>query len=356
VDWSPDGALLATGSWDGTAKVWDAAGASEPITLKGHTAGVFSVAWSPDGARLATGSVDCTAKVWDAADGREPITLKGHTGIVYSVAWSPNGKRVATGSVDGTAKVWDAAGGRELVTLKGHTGLVWSVSWSPDGTRLATRSLDGTARVWETADAEAVQEWARQNRAVQDLQDRDDTSSPRAQGFLRDWLLLLPLPWAAGETVAQALDRPQLPSEAQARPRAGDRVPFGGQELVWQEHRSPGAVVDFNAAAGQVTDRSVAYAVCYIESDQERHGLWLQVGGDDRAKVYLNGREIYRFRWTGFVDPLRAPDAVGAVRLERGINVLVLKVVNETERWQGCARLVDDAGRPAQGLRVKLTP
>jgi hypothetical protein len=297
--------------------------------------------------------MDVTAKVWDAAGGRELLTLKGHTGLVYSVAWSPDGRRLATGSMDVTAKVWDAAGGSELLTLKGHTGWVWSVAWSPDGRRLATRSLDGTARVWEAADAAAVQEWARQDRAVQDLRDRDDTSSPRAQGFLRDWLLLLPLPWAAGETVAQALDRHQIPDEAQARPRAGDRVPLGGRELIWQEYRSPGAVVDFDAAAGPMTERSVAYAVCYIESDRERDGLWLQVGGDDRAKVYLNGREIYRSSASRMVT---APDAVGLVRLERGINVLLLKVVNEQELWQCCARLVDDAGRPAEGLRVRLAP
>jgi hypothetical protein len=49
-------------------------------------------------------------------------------------------------------------------------------------------------------------------------------------------------------------------------------------------------------------------------------------------------------------------DTVGPVGLKRGINVLLFKVVNEGQDWQCCARLVDEAGRPAQGLRVKLTP
>ncbi len=149
--WSPDGTRLATGSWDGTAKVWDAAGGRELLTLKGHTSHVRSVSWSPDGTRLATGSEDGTAKVWDAAGGRELFTLKGHTGQVWSVAWSPDGTRLATGSYDSTAKVWDAAGGRELLTLKGHTGEVRSVAWSPDGQRLATGSYDSTAKVWDAA-------------------------------------------------------------------------------------------------------------------------------------------------------------------------------------------------------------
>jgi hypothetical protein len=44
------------------------------------------------------------------------------------------------------------------------------------------------------------------------------------------------------------------------------------------------------------------------------------------------------------------------VALKRGVNVLLFKVVNETGQWEGCARLVNDSGRPVQGLRVKLTP
>jgi hypothetical protein len=112
--------------------------------------------------------------------------------------------------------------------------------------------------------------------------------------------------------------------------------------------------VNFNAVAGQKTERSVAYAVCYIESDRARDSLWLQFGYDDWGKVYLNGREIYRARSRRWVSP--PLDAVGPVRLEGGINVLVLKVINETEGWEGSARLVDDAGRPAGGLRVRLAP
>jgi hypothetical protein len=252
--------------------------------------------------------------------------------------------------------VWDVAGGRELLTLKGHGGPVFCVVWSPEGRRLATRGADGTARVWEAADAEAVKEWARQDRAVQDLVASNNFNSPLAQGFLQTWLVLLPLPYTVGETAAQALDRYQIPDEAlaQARPRAGDRVPLGGGELVWHEYRSPGALVDYNAAAGQLTERGVAYAVCYIESDRARDGLWLQFGYDDYARIYLNAKEIHRTRSRRFLN--RPLNVVGPVRLEPGINVLMLKVVNETEGWLSCARLVDDAGRPAEGLRVRLTP
>jgi hypothetical protein len=111
--------------------------------------------------------------------------------------------------------------------------------------------------------------------------------------------------------------------------------------------------VDFNAVLGRVAERSIAYAVCYIESDQARDDLWLQLGSDDQAKVTLNGREICQVRLNR---PLETLDTVGPVGLKRGINVLLFKVANEIGQWEGCMRLVDDAGRPVQGLRVKLTP
>jgi WD40 repeat protein len=57
-----------------------------------------------------------TVKVWDAATRQEPLTLKGQTGEVRSMAFSPDGHRLASGSLDGTVKVWDAATGQEMLT------------------------------------------------------------------------------------------------------------------------------------------------------------------------------------------------------------------------------------------------
>ncbi len=145
VAFSPDGRRIVTvGSYDETAKVWDAKSGKDLLTLRGKPG--RSVAFSPDGRRIVTG-VDSTAKVWDAQSGQELLTLSGHSNLVLSVAFSPDGGRIVTGSEDKTAKVWDAQGGKELFTLRVGSP-VNSVVFSPDGTRIVTGSDDGKARVW----------------------------------------------------------------------------------------------------------------------------------------------------------------------------------------------------------------
>jgi phage tail-like protein len=148
VAWSSDGNQLATGSKDQTAKIWDSNG-NLLLTAIGHGDAVTSVAWSPNGMHLATGSADRTAKLWDVSTGRELLTFSGHGDAVTSVAWSPNGTQLATGSKDQTAKLWDVGTGLELLTFSGHSDAVTSVAWSPDVSQLATGSKDRTAKAWD---------------------------------------------------------------------------------------------------------------------------------------------------------------------------------------------------------------
>ncbi|MHC4067723.1 MAG: protein kinase domain-containing protein, partial [Planctomycetota bacterium] len=99
-------------------------------TLRGHSSWVWSASFSPDGTRIVTGSYDKTAKVWDAATDSELATLCGHSGPVTSASFSPDGTRIVTRSRDDTAKVWDAATGSELATLPGDRNGFTSASFS----------------------------------------------------------------------------------------------------------------------------------------------------------------------------------------------------------------------------------
>jgi WD40 repeat protein len=109
------------------------------------------MAFSHDGTKIASGSYDSTVRIWDAASGVSIRTLTKHSGSVLSVAFSPDGTKIASGSYDRTVRIWDAATGAFLRTLTGHIGLVYSVAFSPDGTRIASGCGDRTVRFWDIA-------------------------------------------------------------------------------------------------------------------------------------------------------------------------------------------------------------
>ena len=149
VSFSPDG-TLASGMIDGTVKLWDVEARQNIATLEGHTKGISSVSFSSDGGILASGSWDGTVKLWDVAT-RESTTTLWHAAQVGSVSFSPDGRTLASGMIDGTVKLWDVTTRQIIDTLSGHTDGISSVSFSPDGGTLASGSYDNTIKLWDVA-------------------------------------------------------------------------------------------------------------------------------------------------------------------------------------------------------------
>jgi len=149
---APNGQMIASCGDDATIRLWDArSGVNvQTITVQGGT--VNCVAWSPDGTQLAGGGFDRCIRVW-ALQGTQPATcvqtLSGHTHFVVGLAWSPDGAQLASGSCDRTVKVWDVASGYVCQTLSGHTDHVYATAWSPDGRTVASAGLDGTIWLWD---------------------------------------------------------------------------------------------------------------------------------------------------------------------------------------------------------------
>ena len=146
---SPDGARLATGSEDTTARIWDAQGGRQLKLLEGHDGVIESVAYSPDGRRIATGAGDKTVRIWDAQSGEALLVLKGHDDEVRSVAYSSDGRRIVSSSIDRTARVWDAQDGTQLKLLEGHVDFLESAIFSPDDKKIVTATENKTVRVWD---------------------------------------------------------------------------------------------------------------------------------------------------------------------------------------------------------------
>jgi WD40 repeat protein len=167
VAFSPDGTFLASGSGDGTARVWQVdRGPVSNWTLHhtlriptGEREGGYShdVAFSPDGAKLAFGLPDGTVRLWHLSnDTRHPQatrlhTLRGDTGKVCSLAFSPDGETLAAGTWGGPVHLWRVSDGTLLRSLQGHSRGVVDIAFSPSGVTLASASLDRTVTLWDVA-------------------------------------------------------------------------------------------------------------------------------------------------------------------------------------------------------------
>ena len=143
--------FIATGSWDHTVKIWNAATLKETYTLRGHKHQVWAVAFSPDGRTLASASFDKTIRLWDPATGKEKRNIDPAISEVLALAYSPDGRYLAAGGTGSIIKLFDARTMKELRTLRGHTSVILSLAFSPDSTLLASGSQDKTIRLWDVA-------------------------------------------------------------------------------------------------------------------------------------------------------------------------------------------------------------
>ncbi len=179
---SSDGTTIASGLNDGNVQLSDVATGKHITTLQGHTDDVRSVAFSPDGSTLASGSYDNTIKLWNVGAGKTISTLVGHTNGVLSVLFAPNGKVLTSRSWDNTVRLWDVATGTNLATLP-HSHPVSSVSFSPDGTTLASGADDHNVRLWAVATGELIDTFKGHARAVSSVSFSPDGTTLASGSF-----------------------------------------------------------------------------------------------------------------------------------------------------------------------------
>ena len=174
--------------------------------------------------------------------------------------------------------------------------------------------------------------------------------TPDAEGFIRHWLVLAPVPSAAEDAGAAEIEADPLGGEARLAPKKGDKAKAYDREYVWTEHAAADYFIDFRESFGaERGEDAVAWAVAYVQVDEDREGVKLQVGSNDQCKVYLNGNLVLKNEDTRTLDK---DQNTANVTLKKGRNVVVFKVANEKNNWQGCLRFTDGAGKPLTGLKV----
>ena len=150
---SPDGRLLVTGCFDGSAQIWSIEDGRLVVPLKGRGGLLLDMEFSRDGHLVIGSSRDGTARIWRVDDGAEQAVLRGHTGEVGNAELSPGGLYAVTASsADRTVRLWMAESGREIALLSGSKGTTGGpaltyASFSPDGSWIVALSGDENARL-----------------------------------------------------------------------------------------------------------------------------------------------------------------------------------------------------------------
>jgi WD40 repeat protein len=161
VCFSPNGSLLAAAAGEaglfGEVSVWSLADDEPKLlhTLRGHRDSIYALDISPDGKLLATGSYDHDVTLWALETGEELRTLENHNGAVFGVAFHPRGHLLASASADRTVKLWEVESGKRLDTFEQSTQETYALAFHPDGKRLAAAGADNRIRVWSISESGA---------------------------------------------------------------------------------------------------------------------------------------------------------------------------------------------------------
>jgi cytochrome c len=133
---------MATAGADARIAIWTQGRQQPDQVFEGHRGPIVSIAVSPDGARLASASWDHTVRIWSLGDGRQQV-LEGHAQNVNGVAFSPDGRSLVSVGYDRELRIWPLMGGTSnVITLASPLN---AVAVAPDG-EIVTGGADGKLR------------------------------------------------------------------------------------------------------------------------------------------------------------------------------------------------------------------
>jgi WD40 repeat protein len=155
---SPDGKLIATGSWDRSVRLHETATGKAVRTMagaQGHTKMVLAVAFSPDGRQLATGGEDNVLKIWDVPSS-DPLRTYSQNQDWLCLGPSPDSSKVALGGKNGGLKLLSSADFKQIAELAGHNGPVYKAVFGANGQFVASAGQDETVRYWNAGNGQPI--------------------------------------------------------------------------------------------------------------------------------------------------------------------------------------------------------
>ena len=172
------------------------------------------------------------------------------------------------------------------------------------------------------------------------------------EGFIRNWLLLAPIPLDENTSGADGIDKEFIKDEGKLEPKDGDKVKVGAKELTWKTIKAKEYYFDVNELLGTQNDNVCCYAVTYVVVEADMAGLILQMSSNDQGKTYINGKQVAKSTDGRSID--KDQTTVKDITLTKGVNVIVHKVINEQNNWQGAIRFTDKDGKPVTTVKVQL--
>ncbi len=118
--------------------------------FQGGDSAICALVFSPDGLYFASGSKDGTVKIWSGTRPGVLLSSSKHKDNACAIAFSRDSTQLVTGGSEGDAVIRSIGESKATITLK-HPAGVCSVAFSYSGSKILTTSLDGSTRVWETA-------------------------------------------------------------------------------------------------------------------------------------------------------------------------------------------------------------
>ncbi|XP_069103747.1 F-box-like/WD repeat-containing protein TBL1XR1-A [Argopecten irradians] len=164
LDWNCEGTLLATGSYDGYARIWSTDGRLVN-TLGQHKGPIFALKWNKRGNYILSAGVDKTTIIWDASSGNCTQQFSFHSAPALDVDWQTNAT-FASCSTDQCIHVCRLGVDRPIKTFQGHTNEVNAIKWDPQGQLLASCSDDMTLKIWDMQHNNCVHDLQAHNKEI----------------------------------------------------------------------------------------------------------------------------------------------------------------------------------------------